>query len=494
MGRFYNYLVTLASAMGGFLFGYEIGIIDQILHMDSFGLLFGLRVHNETGGRPAISPEYGDLAGWITFTFLMGAVFGSASAGFLCDFIGRRPSIFLGSILFTAGGAMQTVAPDIGVLYGGRVISGAGVGLMSAAVPLYISETAPTENRGRLISVYQLMVTFGILVASCVNAAILTTLTGELEWRLAMGIQIIPALILWLLIIVLPFSPRWLVMKGRDKGALRVLARLRNGSEQSAAVQSEFKAIKREDADERAAGSASWMELFQDGVRMRIFLGVVLQAFQQWTGINVVLYYAAKLFTDMGFAEFDASVTLVIINAAINFLATFPGMWLVERIGRKKLMVLGGIAMGLSHCCVCMMLGLARLLNNKNLWWGAVVFLYIFTIAFAASWGPVVWVYQSEIFSMSTRAKGTSLSTVSNWAWNAIIAKITPTFFAHADYFTYLIFGGFGFLMSAFALFFVPETRGRSLEDMDQIFGRVPDRIHQKRVKNGVDNIAMEKI
>ncbi|OQV25459.1 Hexose transporter 2 [Hypsibius exemplaris] len=470
MGKFYNYLVAVASAMGGFLFGYEIGIIDQVLHMEGFGLIFGLKEKlQNTTIDTAQNPE---VTGWITSTFLLGCVVGAAVSGVLTDSIGRRFSILIGSLLFVIGGAMQTGASVIGVLYAGRVVSGGGVGLMSAAVPLYIAETAPTETRGRLISIYQLMVTFGILIASCVNAAILSTLTGELEWRLAMGMQIIPAAILLLLIIILPFSPRWLVAKKRDAEALTVLARLRNAPEKSEVVQTEFRGIKQEQDEEDAAGSVSWLELLQKGVRMRVFLGSMLQLFQQWTGINVILYYAATLFTNMGFSMTDSSVTFVVVNAAINFIATFPGMWLVERIGRTKLMIGGGLLMGLSHCLICLFIGLTPRLPSLS--WGAVIFIYVFTIAFAASWGPVVWVYQSEIFPINCRAKGTSICTISNWAWNAIIAKITPIFFRQISFYTYLIFGGMGFVMAAFVFFFVPETEGKSMEEMDKVFGRVP--------------------
>lgn len=321
--------------------------------MDGFGLQFGMKNHTENGTMVA-TPENADISGWVTFTFLIGCVIGAAGTSYLADSIGRRYSIFVGSVFFMTGGAMQTGASHIAVLYVGRIISGIGVGLISAVVPLYISETAKTNVRGRLISIYQLMITFGILVASAVNAVILTTTSGDLEWRLALGMQMIPALVLWGLIIILPFSPRWLIDHNRDKEALKTLSRLRDSPVESNIIQTEYKAIKDNVEFEKQTGTAGWAELFERGIRNRLFIGVILQFFQQWTGINVILYYAVILFDSMGFSAANSSVTFVIVNAAINFLATFPGMWLVERIGRRMLMILGGVIMGVSHLLICL--------------------------------------------------------------------------------------------------------------------------------------------
>ncbi|XP_055352827.1 proton myo-inositol cotransporter-like [Paramacrobiotus metropolitanus] len=494
MGRIYNYLVAVASAMGGFLFGYEIGVIDQVLIMDSFGLEFGLKYNHSVNGTLVKTPNSADISGWITFTFLVGCVVGAALTSILADRIGRRYSIFVGSVLFMIGGAMQTGASHIAVLYVGRIISGMGVGLMSAVVPLYISETAKTDVRGTLISTYQLMITFGILIASCINAAILSTLTGDVEWRLALGMQMVPAAILWGLIIILPFSPRWLVDRGREEEALQSLAKLRSAPADSEAVRTEFASIKESALHEKKIGSVTWLELCKAGIRNRVAIGVVLQCFQQWTGINVILYYAAELFKDMGFSSAHAGVTFVIANAAINFVATFPGMWLVERIGRKLLMIIGGFLMGGAHMLICLFLGLSH--ETPGLSWAAMVFVYVFTISFASTWGPVVWVYQSEIFPMRVRAKGTACCTMSNWIWNAIIAKITPIMLTSITFYTYIVFGSFGIIMAIFVWIFVPETKGKSLEDMDDIFGHVPgepvDDIRQKSIRDSV--IAMDSL
>eukprot|EP01112_Ceratiomyxa_fruticulosa_P013666 TRINITY_DN3858_c0_g1_i2.p1 TRINITY_DN3858_c0_g1~~TRINITY_DN3858_c0_g1_i2.p1 ORF type:complete len:193 (+),score=14.40 TRINITY_DN3858_c0_g1_i2:225-803(+) len=184
--------------------------------MDGFALKFGLK-HMDPNGTLVANANSSDISGWVTFTFLVGCVFGAAISSYSADVLSRRFSIFIGAVFFMVGGILQTASDTISVFYTGRVFSGIGVGLLSAVVPLFISETARPDVRGRLITVYQLMITLGIFIASCINAIIIVTTTGDKEWRLALGMQLIPAFILWLLIIILPFSPRWLLSKGRTE-------------------------------------------------------------------------------------------------------------------------------------------------------------------------------------------------------------------------------------------------------------------------------------
>ncbi|XP_055345580.1 uncharacterized protein LOC129593346 [Paramacrobiotus metropolitanus] len=496
----YGWLVALAAAMGGFLFGYEMGVIGQVMGMNSFGVEFGLRheeavnvtledgtLLNGTDDRPALQYENGtlweningsylemtnislpetpnapDIMGSIPFTFLVGCIAGAACASILADFLGRRYSIFTGSVFYMVGGAMQTGSSHLVTLYIGRVVSGIGVGLMSAVVPLYISETSKTSIRGRLITTFQLMMAFGVLVACSVNAAILTVLRGDLQWRLALGMQMIPAAILWLLIIILPFSPRWLIDHNRDDEALKTLAKLRNKRPDSEKLLAEFATIKENVNYEKKVGNATWLELLQPGIRNRVALGVTLQFFQQWTGCNVMLYYGGKVFSAIGMPVIHAFITLIVLNAGVNFLSTFFAMWWVERIGRKLLLIIGGFLMCLCHAMIATFLGLSVHVKEE-LVYGALVFIYLYTVTFAATWGPVVWVYQSEIFPMRVRAKATALCTMSNWTWNAIISKLTPIMLADIAYYTNVVFASFCLVMAIFVWVFVPETRERSL-------------------------------
>jgi MFS transporter, SP family, sugar:H+ symporter len=377
MGNTYNYLVSFAAAMGGLLFGYEIGVIGQVLGMDSFGLHYGMKFQNETGVFTTSSKD--DLEGNITFTFLAGCVLGAMLVSVMADSIGRKWSIFVGGLFFAGGGIVQSAVSDLVMFYVGRVISGFGIGILSMVVPLFISETAATEVRGRMVTVQQLMITIGIFIATVINAVIIVTMgdTGDTEWRVALAIQVLPGVILLLLVALLPYSPRWLADKGRDSEAIVVLARLRGSSPDAEIVQREYREIRDSVELERQVGSASWPELFKAGIVNRLMIAVVLQFFQQWTGINVILYYSKDLFEAMGFDPKAAAIPFSIANSFINFLATFPGMYLVERLGRRKLLIIGGFGMAMAHFSTCLWVGLSK--NGcPPLAWLAIVSVYFF--------------------------------------------------------------------------------------------------------------------
>jgi sugar porter (SP) family MFS transporter len=336
--------------------------------------------------------------------------------------LGRKWTIMLGGISFMVGVAMETVAGNIATLYLGRVVAGAGVGFMSCCVPLYIAETAKTSIRGRLIAVYQFMITIGIFIATCVNSLILKFYGeshGDSEWRLAFGLQFVPCALMLLSLLFLPFSPRWLAYVGRDKEALAVVAQLRGKPDTAESVLEEYEEIVTAVNEEKAIGEGTWVELFIDpAVRYRTFLAISLQFLQQWTGINIILYFGSDLYAALGFSEDMSNIGFPLINNAVNMISTLPGMWLIEVIGRKLLMVVGGLGMAVSLALVCVFGEVGDSQGTLDrLGIGAITFILVFTVFFAATWGPVVWVYQSEIFPLRHRAKGTSAGTVSNWTW-----------------------------------------------------------------------------
>ncbi|KAL2913957.1 hypothetical protein HK105_206548 [Polyrhizophydium stewartii] len=480
MGAYYQYLVAFAAGVGGLLFGYEIGVIGQVISMDSFSSFFGYRYLAANGDyKDCTGDDYPascsslaeDTTGWVTFTFLIGCVGGALVSSMMADGIGRKFSILIGGFFFTLGAALQTSANGLSLLYPGRVVGGVGVGIMSMSVPLYISETSPTAMRGRLTTVYQLMITIGIFIATAINSIIISTVdnTSATEWRLALGMQMVPGVILLFIMFFMPYSPRWLINRDRDAEALTILARLRNASESDAAVAAEFKDIRDSVHAEREIGEASWSELMAPGIGKRVFLGFFLQFFQQWTGMNVILYYQSDLFARMGIDKKAASIPFTLANDFINFIATFPGMYLIERVGRRPLLIIGGVIMGTSLCIITLFVGLSS--QTPGLPWAAIVFVFIFTIGFASTWGPIVWTYQSEIFPMRVRAKGTGIATMSNWIWNAVIAKVSPKMIARINFYQYLVYAAACFIMAVFTFVFVPETMGKSLEEMDEIFG-----------------------
>jgi len=481
------------------LFGYEIGVISQVLSMISFGFKWNLLEYtliNSTkyDGKKCVnfnstwaachSAEYASNTGLTTFTFLAGCVVGAIVVSMLADWWGRKKCIISSGLGFLTGGALQSIANSTVMFYVGRCVSGIAIGILSMVVPLYISEAAPTEIRGRMIAIQQLMITIGIVIASIVNTVIIlhygSKSLDDSEWRLALSMQCIPALLLAVIMFFMPESPRWLAEKGRDEEALQVIARLRSSSTTDNEVVEEYKDILDGVQFERAVGNGSWSELFTKGLRIRVFITVILQLFQQWTGINVILYYQSDLLRGMGLDPDQANIPFTIANNVVNCFATIPGMYLIEKLGRRSLLLYGGIMMGTAHFLVCLFINLAHKFEAQGsgptsiMYYLAIFSVYIFLFAFGSSWGPIAWVYQSEIFPLRVRGKGTGLATLSNWTNNAVIALIVPMIqkaLAPNEQQMYLIFGTMGLVMASFVYFFVPETMGRSLEDMDDIFG-----------------------
>ncbi|KAJ3020025.1 hypothetical protein HKX48_001440 [Thoreauomyces humboldtii] len=476
----YNFMVAFAAAMGGMLFGYEIGVIGQVLAMDStFGAYFDITHYGpdtSQANNPMTwlkNPNHDSVTGNITMSFLLGCLAGALIVSYTADILGRKRSILIGGLLFVTGATLQTAAQTYGMLITGRVIGGLGIGMLSMVVPMFIAETAPNHLRGRMVSVQQLMVTIGIFVASCINAIIIKTSDEtDIRWRLALGMQLVPGVAVLLLNLFMPFSPRWLANRDRDSEATKILARLRGMPIEDPAVQAEYREIKESIEMERQIGNASFTELLKPGIRNRVLIGFMLQFFQQWTGINFIMYYAPDLIRKMGFSYDDASIPFNIAQNFVNMVGTFPGMYLVERSGRRKLLMWGAIGMGVCQLLACLFSGLIP--HGKGFAWLAVFSLFGFVASFAATWGPMVWVYQSEIFPLRVRSKGTGIATASNWLWNAVIAKAGPPLSTAVTFYVYLIFGLMSLLGGAYTYFCIPETRGKSLEDMDELFGSPP--------------------
>lgn len=466
-------LVALAASVSGVCFGYEIGVVDAVLSYDSFAAWAGYGPGNE-------SYEAG-TTGWVVASFLIGCLVGSAAVSVLADTLGRKRSIVLGGAVFALGGVAQCAAPSIATLYVARAVSGAAIGVLSMAAPLYISETAPAAIRGKLVAMEQLAITLGILLASVVNASLYVAPGGELpgdaQWRTALAAQIVPGLLLLVVMLPLPRSPRWLMSVGRAPEAADALSKLRGlpGGAANPAVAGELAEIAAgmgEDSSARGGAPPAWADLLAPRVRGRLGIAIWLQVCQQFTGINVILYYAASLFARMGVDATAAATWLVVVNAALLVLGTLPGLALVEhpRVGRRNLLLAGGAAMAVAHALVCVFVSLAGT-SGGAFAWAAVVCMLTFTVAFSATWGPAVWVVQSEILPLDVRARGTAIATMANWASNAVIGKAAPFVLNSIGAFTYALLAAACVAMTLFVWVYLPETAGVSLEDMGALFG-----------------------
>ncbi|KAJ3226260.1 hypothetical protein HDU78_010433 [Chytriomyces hyalinus] len=474
----YNWLVAFAAGFGGLLFGYEIGVIGQVLGMEVFQTDFGMTHLDATTGKRVDLPNRPYIDGWITTTFLLGCIAGAAACSVLADRVGRKYSIMLSGLFFAVGGGLQAFAVNLGSLLAGRVFSGIAIGIASMVVPLYIAETAPARTRGALTTMYQLMITFGIFVATCVNCVIIKLVdnNSSLEWRIALGMQIVPAAGLISLVYFIPFSPRWLAEQGRHEEGLQVIAKLRGLNVFDREAVAEYHMIRACSDADKAIGDASWSELFQGSNGKRMFIAMVNQSLQQLTGINIIMYYSSDIFKAMGFENADTLIAFPLANTFVNFLSTFPGMWAVDRFGRKPLLVWGGLGMAIGHAGVYTFLTLSK--NYQPYAWGAIISIYVFILSFGSTWGPVVWSYQAEIFPLRVRARGTGIATMTNWTWNAIIAFAFPQVFTalNKQPTVYWIFFSFCIFMFVWAIVFVPETNGKTLEEIGEVFGdRVRD-------------------
>lgn len=487
---FYVIIVSLTAAMSGLCFGFEIGIIDTVLAMRSFRIFFGTWYWDDKTSTLLPTAHKDDTEGTIVSSFLLGAMAGACIVSWLAEVLGRRVTLIVGAATFCAGALTQTFASGLAMLLGGRAISGASIGVLSMAAPLYVSEAAPPAVRGRLVACVQLLITVGILLASIVNSVLYTldsSLSGDTPWRAALGAQVIPGGILALLLLCMPESPRWLLSVGKEAQAIRVLAKLRGQASDSATIMQEVEGIQRQVEAEAGDHSAKdlrhwlsgWGALCGRQARKRVAIACTLQLFQQATGINVVLYYAARLFGELGVPESHAATTLVAVNAALLVVGTVPGIALIDKpsVGRRKLLLSGAAAMCAMHACIAIAVlavgpagdGSASPAQQAA-GWVAVAAMLAFTVAFSATWGPAVWVVQSEIFpTAAERTRGGSLATLTNWTANAIIGRVAPLILTAAGPWTYAGFSVICALMGGYTWAVLPETGGKTLEEMGDI-------------------------
>ncbi|KAI8149331.1 general substrate transporter [Fennellomyces sp. T-0311] len=467
------YAVSLFAAIGGFCFGYDTGVLSGVLTMDHF--IFTMR------GREFLTPlETGTLTGLL----LAGCFVGALLAGQSAEILSRKRTIILASCIFMVGCAIQTAANGYAMMVVGRAIAGLGVGSLSMVVPLYQSELAPKEIRGRLISLQQFMITAGLMVAFWCGAGT-QYIEGQASWRVPIGIQIAPGFVLAIGAIFLPFSPRWLISKGRKEEALAVLANLHAGGDQNApVVVEEYNEIVQQIELERKVAITSYLELFSVKNRRRMVLGIFIQIFQQFTGINSIMYYAPKIFLQAGIGERSSTLIASGVNGVLNMLATIPAVLYLDRLGRRGTLISGAIFMGTAMLLCGIVMGAIAEVTfneetgenevnigfNQHASYFCIVMIYFFVAGFAYSWGPVGWVYPAEIFPLNIRAKATSLTTAANWLMNFVISQVVPIMLADITWGTYIFFGCCCFVMSVCVYVFYPETKNKSLEEMDQVF------------------------
>ncbi|KAI9591399.1 general substrate transporter [Syncephalis fuscata] len=372
---------------------------------------------------------------------LIGAFVGSFCVFYAADRAGRRLTCIGGALIFICGA--------------GRFISGLAIGILSMVVPLYLSEVSPKDYRGLVVSMQQLAITVGILIAFFVNYGT-ASIDGNSSWRIPFGLQNIFALLMAIGMVFLPSSPRWLMSRGRVDQAAQSLRKLRGDN--GISVQQELDEIQDSIRLEREVGDGGWRELIANGMWRRVLIGVMLQIFQQLTGINAIMYYAPDILKSAGFSENSVTLLATAGSGIVNVLMTIPGMYLVDRAGRRVLLLAGAAVMATAMTISGVMIAVySPDFKVHAVPWVCLIMLYLFV---------------AEIYPLRIRAKAMSLTTSSNWLFNALIALVVPEFLSAVPWGAFITFAVCLVVMAIWVYFTLPETKGKSLEEIDALFGQ----------------------
>lgn len=462
-------MLALVASIGGFIFGYDTGQISDILLMDDFRQRFA------TCSNPAevSTCEFTTVrAGLIVSLLSIGTLAGALAGAVVADTLGRKLAMVVECLMFMIGVIVQltsfTVWQQVAV---GRFISGLGVGALSAVVPMYQAEAAPSQLRGTLTATYQLFITMGILVAYCISIGT-RHLPGDTSWKLVIGIGLIFPGMLILGISVMPESPRWLCAHGQSKRAAIAIARIYGipvkEAEGNRYVQAEVDEIVNQiEAEKRF--KAGWLDCFKprNKTLYRTLLGMSLQSLQQLTGANYFFYYGATVFQSVGIQ--DSFVTQIILGA-VNFICTFGGLYVMERFGRRRPLIIGGLWQSM-WLFVFAAAGTAKdPTYNEDIGKLMIVAACMFILGYATTWGPGIWILIGETFPTRTRAKQGALSTSSNWTWNFLIAFFTPFITANIGFRYGFVFAACNLCGACVVYFFLYESSDLTLESVDNMY------------------------
>ncbi|OTB04989.1 hypothetical protein M426DRAFT_320296 [Hypoxylon sp. CI-4A] len=524
----YIFGLSVFASLGGFLFGYDQGVVSGILTMESFAADF-----------PRIFLDSG-FKGWFVSTLLLLAWFGSLINGPLADRVGRKGSIFVAVVIFVIGSAFQAGANSIAMLFAGRAVAGLAVGMLTMIVPMYMAEVSTAGIRGTLVVLQQLSITLGILISywleygtqyiggnRCAPDIPYTggtpddrtfdptrdigpngcTGQSQAAWRLPFSLQIVPALVLGIGMFFFPESPRFYLMRKNEAKALDALARLRRVHPDTESLRIEYLAIKAEVLfDESVArdkfpgksGASLWIA--QHGALVstwpafkRLAVGCCVMFFQQFMGCNAMIYYAPTIFSQLGLSGQTSSLLATGVYGIVNTLSTLPALFLIDRVGRRPLLMCGAIGTFVSLVIVGGIIGAygSDLPSHQSAGWAGIAFIYIYDINFSYSFAPIGWVLPSEIFNLGNRSKAMAITTSATWMCNFIIGLVTPSMLANIKWGTYIFFAAFCLIALVFTYFLVPETRGKSLEDMDMVFGDTAAHEEKTRLMDIASSIGL---
>ncbi|KIX05864.1 uncharacterized protein Z518_03837 [Rhinocladiella mackenziei CBS 650.93] len=474
------YYITAISVIGGGLFGFDISSMSAILGTQQYKCYFNQGPH----GPPQCSGPHSDTQGGITASMPGGSFVGALASGPMTDIFGRKRAIQIGAVIWCIGSILVSASQNIGMLVVGRFINGFSVGICSAQVPVYVSELAPPSKRGRVVGAQQWAITWGILIMFYISYGC-SYIDGTAAFRVPWGLQMIPAIILFFGLFFLPESPRWLARKDRWEECHGVLALVHGkGNREAPFVLRELQEIKDMCEFERRNADVTYLELFKPNMINRTHIGVFTQIWSQLTGMNVMMYYITYVF---GMAGLTGNTNLVAssIQYVINVFMTIFALLFIDRWGRRWPMIIGSTFMATWMYANAGLMatygspappgGVDHVEEESWQIHGAparavIACTYLFVASFAPSWGPCSWIYCPELFPLRLRGKAVALTTASNWIFNFALSYFVPPAFVNIKWKVYIVFGVFCTVMTAHVFFFFPETAGKTLEEVEEMF------------------------
>ena len=453
-------VIAAVASTGGLLFGFDTGVISgAIPFLQEYFELTDGQIEN------------------ITALGLIGAVVGALFCGRLTDYLGRKKVILASAFVFATGAVWTGLAPTVPQLMISRFYLGLAIGVSSFAVPLYIAEISPTKIRGILVSLFQLLITVGILTAYLSDRAFADNSNPE-SWRPMLYIGVVPAMVLLIGMIFLPETPRWLMSKGREKESQRILEKIENAEFIEGSIAKMKKDL------EIDASQAGWKEIFKPWLRNALIIAAGIMFFQQFVGINTVIYYSPKIFLAAGFEGNEAAIAASVIVGAVNVLFTIVSLFMIDRLGRRKLFFLG--MAGITISLICM--GLGFVLEGVTKWF-LVGSMLVYIAFFAISLGPLGWLIISEVFPTRVRGLGASIGSLSNWGFNTLVvwsffkmasaignakevvvpagkdmSEVCPSCIGSV----FWIFAAVAVIGIIWGYFYIPETKGVTLEEIEE--------------------------
>ncbi|ORX83658.1 general substrate transporter [Anaeromyces robustus] len=467
---------VIIASVASLIYGWEVGMLNILFSMrGSFGNVFGLyefdrqkKTFVETESKPLREMI-------ITPSFIIGGIFGSIIVLYLMDTIGRIRCLRIGSIIYFIGGLIQVLCKTIAVLCIGRFISGIASGITLCICPLFISEIAPKQIRGTLGIVNSLGLQGGMFLASLCNTLCLKFITKNmnLQWRTAVGCQMIPSLFFLIFVWFLRETPRYLLLKRDDEKALDNLAYIRQRPTTDPEVADEFNEMNGKLKVELSEGMASWKEIFTTkSIIYRVVIVSVLQLLHMLVGINAIGYYSTQIYSKyLNISPQKYGAWLATLNNVISFICTVPAMRYIENFGRKPLLKWGAFGLGCCMVAICVLCHLCEVTHKSVFAWICVIVIYLFGIIYSWSWSSAVFVFQSELFPLRMRAKANTIGGIFQYIGSMIVGATTTTLMKFFGYYTFLIYAGFCLIAFIFTSLCVRETKGIALEDMDRLYG-----------------------